>query len=264
VPLWLKIVEEQNMRLFGLIGFPLSHSFSGSYFAEKFKREGIHDARYDLYPVSSISLLPGIITRNPDLLGLNVTIPYKEQVLPFLDQNDSNAAGIGAVNTIKIIQSGNRVILEGYNTDAYGFGESLKPLLKQNHKVGKAIILGTGGASRAVDWVLRNMGFEVVFVSRSPRKTGHISYHEVTEKIIAESKIIVNTSPAGMYPEVSTCPDIPYKYLTAEHILFDLVYNPEETLFLKNGRDKGAIIKNGLQMLYLQAEKSWEIWNSDL
>jgi shikimate dehydrogenase len=250
------------MRVFGLIGFPLSHSFSGTYFAEKFKSEGIQDARYDLYPISSISMLPDLVEKNNDLCGLNVTIPYKEQVIAYLHQTDEMISMVGAVNTIKIIRNGRNFLLKGYNTDLYGFSSSITPLLKQDQP-GHALILGTGGASRAVDWVLRNLGFEVTFVSRNPRKPGHISYGMLTRQIIEDSKVIINASPAGMYPNIDDCPPIPYEYVTSEHILFDLIYNPEETLFMKKGLEMGATIKNGLQMLYLQAEKSWEIWNSD-
>jgi shikimate dehydrogenase len=249
------------LRLFGLIGFPLSHSFSGSYFAAKFQREGIADARYDLYPLSSINLLTALVEQNKELLGLNVTIPYKEKVLPFLNETEPAATDIGAVNTIKIFRKGKNSILKGYNTDIYGFGESLKPLLKESIRSEKALILGTGGASKAVAWVLRKMGFEVIFVSRNPSKPDHISYGMVSESTINEVRVIVNTSPAGMHPHVDDFPDIPYQHLSKKHILYDLVYNPEMTLFLQKGREQGAIIKNGLQMLHLQAEKSWEIWN---
>lgn len=259
------------MRLFGLIGFPLSHSFSGKYFTEKFRKEGIKDARYELFPISSIDHLPDLIKNNRELLGLNVTIPYKEDVLKFLEETEEGVAGIGAVNTIKILRSGDKVQLEGYNTDFYGFRESILPLLSLSHsglassgrisEGDRALILGTGGASKAVEWVLKTLGFEVILVSRAPKKPGHISYHELNEEIIATSKVIVNTTPRGMYPHTDDCPEIPYEYLTENHILYDLIYNPAETLFMKKGRDMGAVIKNGLQMLHLQADKSWEIWN---
>jgi shikimate dehydrogenase len=249
------------MRGFGLIGFPLSHSFSGAYFARKFEREGIGDCSYDIYPLEHIDLLPDLIRSKEYLQGLNVTIPYKEQVIPYLDSVDKDISDIGAVNTIKIFRRGDRLHLKGYNTDVFGFYMSLKPLMKENFS--RALILGTGGASKAAAHVLKRMGLAVTYVSRVPKKAGHLSYDQVTPQFISTVQVIVNTSPSGMYPNIDAYPDIPYERLTPEHVLFDLIYNPTETKFLALGRSKGATIKNGLQMLHLQADRSWEIWNSD-
>lgn len=246
------------MRCFGLIGLPLSHSFSKKYFTEKFEREGIMDCRYDSYPIEHIDLLMSLILSNPDLLGLNVTIPYKEQVINLLNEIDPEAAAIGAVNTIRIFREDKTTWLKGFNTDVYGFRESIGPFMRP--RPDKAFILGTGGSSKAVAFVLKNMGMEVTFVSRNPRHENHISYKELPN-LITPPSIIVNATPAGMYPNINDCPDIPYELITPGHILFDLVYNPPETLFLSKGKERGATIINGLQMLQLQAERSWEIWN---
>jgi shikimate dehydrogenase len=247
------------MRCFGLIGFPLSHSFSKKYFTEKFEREGITDCRYESYPIENIGLLMPLIANNTDLLGLNVTIPYKENVMSLLDEIDPEAAKIGAVNTISISRLNGGIWLKGFNTDVYGFRASIIPLMKTG-ACKKAFILGTGGSSKAVAYVLNNMGMDVKLVSRKPRYEDHISYGELP-KLISPPSVIVNASPAGMFPHSENCPDIPYELLTPEHILFDLVYNPPETLFLSKGKARGAKIINGLQMLHLQAERSWEIWN---
>jgi shikimate dehydrogenase len=246
------------MRCFGLIGFPLSHSFSKKYFAEKFESEGITDCRYDIFPIEHIGLLKPLMTDNPDLSGLNVTIPYKEQVMVLLDEIDPEAAMIGAVNTIRISRHDGIPWLKGFNTDVYGFRKSITPFIQKRPY--KAFILGTGGSSKAVAFVLNNMGMNVKFVSRNPRHENHISYEDLP-KLISHPAVIVNASPAGMYPQINNCPDIPYDQLTPDHILFDLVYNPAETLFLSKGKAMGATIINGLQMLHLQAERSWEIWN---
>lgn len=248
------------MRCFGLIGFPLSHSFSKKYFIEKFKREGITDCRYDNFPIEHIGLLMSLISHNHDLYGLNVTIPYKEKVIDLLDELDPEAAEIGAVNTIKISRNGKNRWLKGFNTDVYGFRESITPFL--NNRPYSAFILGTGGSSKAVDFVLKKMGMKVLFVSRNPRQENHISY-KVLPRLISQPAVIVNASPAGMYPDIKNCPDIPYELLTPDHILFDLIYNPPETLFLSRGKERGATIINGLPMLHLQAERSWEIWNKE-
>jgi shikimate dehydrogenase len=249
------------MKCYGLIGFPLSHSFSGKYFAEKFKLEGLNDCTYSSFPIEHIGLLPRLIEENENLYGLNVTIPYKEQVIPFLDSVEDDIILIGAVNTIKIYRQGGIIRLKGFNTDVYGFSASLKPLVKENK--GNALILGTGGASKAAAHVLSNMGFNITYVSRNPKRWNHISYGQITQQIIAMSRVIVNTSPVGMYPNIDTCPDIPYEYLTPDHVLFDLIYNPPETKFLSQGRSMGVKVINGLQMLHLQADKAWEIWNSE-
>ena len=246
------------MRYFGLIGFPLSHSFSKKYFTEKFELEGIADCRYDNFPIEHIRLLMPLISDNADLWGLNVTIPYKEQVMALLDEIDTEAEKIGAVNTIRITRQKSTAWLKGFNTDVYGFRESIAPFIQKRPYM--AFILGTGGSSKAVAYVLKNMGMKVIFVSRNPRLENQISYRDLPD-MISQPAVIVNASPAGMYPQVNNCPDIPYDQLTPDHILFDLVYNPPETLFLSKGRNRGATILNGLQMLHLQAERSWEIWN---
>ena len=243
------------MKQFGLIGYPLSHSFSKGYFAEKFAKENIVDCKYDVFPLEKIEDFVELCNDKKNLIGLNVTIPYKEKIIPFLDELDETAANIGAVNTIKF-SNGKKI---GYNSDAYGFEMSLKPLLKQHHT--KALILGTGGASKAVEYVLKKLGITFQYVSRTKNDKA-ISYEELNEAIIQHSKLIINTTPIGMYPNVEDAPTIPYNFITDKYLLYDLIYNPEETLFLKKGKEKGAQTKNGLEMLYLQAERSWEIWNS--
>jgi shikimate dehydrogenase len=247
------------MKHFGLIGYPLSHSFSARFFAEKFQREGITDSLYQLFPIEEIKYLRGLILENVDLLGLNVTIPYKQQVIPLLHDLDDSIAQIGAVNTIKIYRNNNSIRLKGYNTDVYGFRLSLEPFIKKEFT--NALILGSGGASRAAVYVLEGMGLKVTRVSRNPKNRGDISYEMITPEMMAVSSVIVNTSPVGMYPDINSFPYIPYEYLTSDHVLFDLIYNPEETKFMALGKSKGAKVMNGMQMLHLQAEKAWEIWN---
>lgn len=249
------------MNTYGLIGFPLSHSFSVKYFSEKFVREGIVNCNYINFPIPDIGILPRLIAENESLKGLNVTIPYKEQVIPYLDETDRIISSVRAVNTIKISRQGDHVLLKGYNTDVYGFETSLKPWLKGNNR--HALILGTGGASKAVAYVLRSLGFDITYVSRKPGNADQISYAQVTPEIILRSGVIVNGSPVGMYPDVTSCPALPYEFLTPSHVLYDLIYNPHETLFLKKGRERGAVTINGQLMLQLQAEKSWEIWNEE-
>lgn len=249
------------MKRFGLIGFPLSHSFSKKYFTEKFDRERIKDCDYENFPIRNIGLLPRLLSDNENLVGLNVTIPYKQSVMSYLDELDKDVPYIGAVNTIKIERKGQQIHTRGYNTDVYGFSTSLKPFLKQHHR--HALILGTGGASKAVAHALRGMGFTLSVVSRTPKQADQLSYGQITTDMMAKSKVIVNTSPLGMYPDIDSFPDIPYQYLTPEHILYDLVYNPAETKFLAIGGKMGATVINGLEMLHLQAEKAWEIWNTD-
>ena len=246
------------MRTFGLIGFPLTHSFSQKYFTLKFEDENIN-ARYLNFPISSIDDFPELFKHHPYLAGLNVTIPYKQQVIPFLNELDSAAKDIGAVNVIKISWDSKTPHLKGYNSDIVGFRASLFPLLTIDHK--KALVLGTGGASKAVVEALNLLNIDFKYVSRSPKGSDIIAYEELNEEITANHKLIINTTPLGMYPNVDNCPDIPYEAITPEHLLYDLVYNPEETLFLKKGREKGAKTKNGLEMLYLQAEEAWRIWN---
>jgi shikimate dehydrogenase len=248
------------MRKFGLIGYPLGHSFSKKYFAEKFEKEEIIDCVYENYPLENVESLLRLITDNIELVGLNVTIPYKEKVVQFLDEIDKDAEEIGAVNTIKISRSSEGSIsLKGFNTDVYGFSRPLGAVLQTHHK--KALILGTGGAAKAVAWVLSNYNIDFQFVSRRAKTSEYISYSDLSKRDILEHTIIINTSPVGMYPEIDAKPNIDYSGLTENHILYDLVYNPEETLFLKEGVRKKAITINGLPMLYLQAEKAWEIWN---
>lgn len=243
---------------YGLIGYPLTHSFSKKFFTEKFSAEGI-DAEYNNYQISDIGLLPEIISNNPDLKGLNVTIPYKEQVLRFLDRIDSAAAEINAVNTIRITRNDHKAFLEGYNTDLIGFENSIKPLLQKHHH--KALILGSGGASKAIIKVLAGLGIETITVSRNPQYKGEISYDDLDEGVMESYKIIVNCTPIGTYPLIEGCPAIPFEYIDDQHLLYDLVYNPPLTEFLKQGQLKEATIKNGLEMLHLQASASWNIWN---
>jgi len=248
------------MKKYGLIGFPLTHSFSKRFFTEKFDSESI-DSTYDNFQIDSISKFPGIIKNNPELVGLNVTIPYKEQVIPFLSDLNDSAREIGAVNTIKIIKIGTEIILKGFNTDTYGFETSLKPLLKDYHK--KALILGTGGASKALKYVLNKLGIEYISASIDELKANEIRYEDISEQVIGERLLIINATPLGTYPNVDTFANIPYQFITEKHLLFDLVYNPEVTQFLAKGLQQGASIKNGYDMLLGQANRSWEIWNSD-
>ena len=242
------------MRLFGLIGFPLSHSFSKKYFAEKFEKEGISDCRYENFPIESIKEIPKLLKGHPNLEGLNVTIPYKEQVLPFLHSKNNIVEAINAANCITV-RNGQ---LRGHNTDVAGFKQSLEPLLRQHHT--KALILGTGGASKAVEFVLHKKNIACHYVSRK-QQPGYFTYEQLTPELMADHTLIINTTPLGMYPSVNEAPPIPYETLTASHYLFDLVYNPAKTLFLQKGEERGASIKNGEDMLIIQAEESWKIWN---
>ena len=245
------------MQKYGLVGYPLKHSFSIGYFNEKFSSEKI-EAEYINFEIPDINNFPEIIEANPNLHGLNVTIPYKEKVIPYLDELDKQTAAIGAVNVIKIIRNkGGKPKLIGYNSDIIGFTQSIQPLLQSHHK--KALILGTGGASKAVFHGLKNLGIEAKFVSRTAR-SGMLTYEELNAEIIKEYTVIVNCTPVGMYPKVDACPDIPYEAITSEHLLYDLLYNPNITLFMKKGEAKGAVTKNGLEMLLLQAFAAWEIW----
>ena len=245
-------------RLFGLIGYPLSHSFSKKYFAEKYEAEEIADAYYELFPIEKVEVLPNLINDLPNLIGLNVTIPYKQAVLPYLDEVSEEAAAVGAVNTIKI-RAGK---LKGYNSDVYGFQTALESFLGTNNRVEGALILGTGGAAKAVEFVLNRMNISFLKVSRSIEK-GDIVYENIDEHLLGNHRLIINTTPLGMQPNIETAPNIPYTYLSEQHFLYDLVYNPERTTFLAKGAQYGAAILNGLSMLHLQAEKSWEIWNAE-
>lgn len=241
------------MRTFGLIGFPLTHSFSQKYFTDKFLTEKIADAEYRNFPIEKIEDVQQVF-ENPNLCGFNVTIPYKVTIIPFLDELDLSASGVGAVNTV-VIRNKKKI---GFNTDVNGFEKSLKPLLNEHHN--KSLILGTGGSSKAVVYVLKKLEIEFQFVSRN-QIANSISYDDLKPQTILEHKLIINTTPLGMFPEIQDAPDIPYSFITSEHLLYDLIYNPDETEFLKRGKQQGAAIKNGLEMLQLQAEKSWEIWN---
>lgn len=242
---------------FGLIGYPLGHSFSMNYFTQKFT-QGHIDAEYVNYEVPTITELPTIIESQTMLKGLNVTIPYKEQVIQYLDALDPHTAGrLNAVNVIKIICDNNQYKLIGYNTDIIGFTNSIQPLLKPSHQ--KALVLGTGGASKAIFQGLKDLHLIPTRVSRT-KKEGCLTYNELTPEIMSTHTVIVNCTPLGTYPKVTHCADIPYQQITPNHLLYDLVYNPEETLFLQKGRKQGATTKNGLEMLRLQAEASWTIW----
>lgn len=244
------------MRKFGLIGFPLSHSFSQRYFSEKFEKEGIADCAYANFSLPEIGEL-AVVLADRELCGLNVTIPYKEQVVPFLNQLDLVVRETGACNCIRI-EGGN---LTGYNTDVVGFGQSLVRRLESHHR--QALVLGAGGAAKAVEWVLRKLGIEYRLVTRRPRAgTGDLGYEEVDAELLEGTTLIVNTTPLGMYPRVEECPQLPYAALTPRHYLFDLIYNPVRTLFLQKGEERGAVVENGLEMLVLQAEESWRIWNT--
>ena len=243
------------MKKLGLIGRPLKHSFSKNYFSKKFENENINGYEYELYPLSDISQIVNLIGTHPELVGLNVTIPYKRKVVKFLDDWSGEAKAVGAVNTIKFEKGG----LIGYNTDVYGFEISLFKFL--NKKKPSALVLGTGGASQAIQYVLKKNGIRYKLVSRSPLK-GDLTYKQITAEQIAKYELIINTTPLGTFPNNDQYPQIPYEYLTNNHFLYDLVYNPEKTLFLQRGEENGAKIKNGLEMLELQAEKSWEIWKS--
>lgn len=242
---------------YGLIGNPLGHSYSHEFFNKKFQEEGIN-AEYFKFPIPDISELLNIIKDNPELQGLNVTIPYKEQVIAYLDELDENTRQIGAVNVIKFIRENGTLKLKGFNSDLIGFQNSIAPLINENHK--KALILGTGGASKAVAQAFRNMAIEYTFVSRTKNTPNTIHYNDIDKTIIEEYTIIVNTSPVGTYPNVNECPNIPYQYLTDKHLLYDAVYNPPLTKFLESGQKYGATIKNGEEMLKLQAIGAWKIW----
>jgi shikimate dehydrogenase len=248
------------MKQYGLIGNPLTHSFSAIYFAEKFRREHLRNCRYDLFPISSEEKLPELIESLPELAGLNVTIPFKQKVLRFLDSFDDNVQASGSANCIRIERDHGMLNLRGFNTDIPAFKESIEPVLGAADM--NALVLGTGGAASSVAVVLRQLQINFLFVSRNPNTAGQISYPEINKSLLKNSRLIINATPIGTYPESDRFPEIPYEYLTSDHILFDLVYNPEETVFLKKGKSMGARVKNGNEMLHLQAEKSWEIWTA--
>ena len=244
------------MRLFGLIGYPLGHSFSKRYFTQKFETEHIPDCRYELFPLSSISELPALLAANPSLEGLNITIPYKKAVLPFLNSSEL-PAGLDACNCIRI-RNGK---LHGYNTDVLGFEKSLLPLLRPVHN--RALVLGNGGAAESIMFVLKKRGIPFELVSRQLHGNSTMTYADLTTDLIRRHTLIINTTPLGTFPHPEHCPDIPYEGITEEHLLYDLVYNPPETLFLRKGKERGAVIKNGEEMLVIQAEESWTFWNRD-
>lgn len=245
------------MKTYGLIGFPLTHSFSQQYFTEKFQREGITDCNYEVYPIQSVFELNDLIKNNPNLCGLNVTIPYKQLILHHLNSVKEIPFGLRACNCIKIKEGKTY----GYNTDTTGFERSLLPHLKNYHN--SALILGNGGAAEAVKFVFDKLNISYKIVSRKIHDGSELTYQDLNRSIIEENKLIVNTTPLGTFPNIDDCPEIPYQVLTPQHFLYDLVYNPEKTLFLQKGETCGAFIKNGYEMLILQAEESWRIWNED-
>ena len=251
------------MDLYGLIGFPLTHSFSKKYFTEKFVREGIKETSYELFEMESLESLPELLKKNEDLKGLNVTIPFKQDVMRYLDDlDDASAERIGAVNTIKIFADGST---KGFNTDYYGFRQSLIEWLDRRGETCtnfKALVLGNGGAAKAVKVALQDLHMDYKIVSRQ-KSDETILYEELTEEIMSTYLLIINTTPLGMYPNVDKCPDIPFQWVTKNHYLYDLIYNPAQTVFLKNGAEKGAVLQNGMKMLEMQAEKAWDIWNSE-
>ena len=244
------------MTKYGLIGYPLGHSFSKAFFTEKFAREGI-DAVYENYEIEDANMLLEIVHDTPELVGLNCTIPHKHAIIPLLDWLSPEVEEIGAANVIKIQREGDSIKLLGYNSDIIGFKNSIRPLLRPEHR--KALILGTGGASRAIRVALTHLGIEWKIVSRR-KSPDTLCYEDITPELLQQYKVIVNCSPVGMYPHTDEAPQLPYEALTPQHLLFDLIYNPEETLFLQQGAQRGATIKNGLEMLHLQAQASWEIW----
>jgi len=246
------------MRKFGLIGYPLGHSFSQKYFTEKFSRENINDCSYDNYPLKHIELLPGLIAGNPELCGLNVTIPHKTAVLKFIDVMEPSIDEIGAANVLKFRRTGNNITVYGFNTDVTGIRDTITPYLRDNIK--NVLILGTGGSSKAAAYTMKTLGLNVTFVSRSG-KDDILSYSDLSPDHFRSADIIINTTPLGMSPDISSKPEIDYRLLNEKHILFDFVYNPEYTSFLKAGKERGCTIITGLKMLYSQADRSWEIWN---
>ena len=247
------------MDKYGLIGYPLGHSFSVNYFNQKFADEGIN-AKYINFEIPTVDQIIEVVSANPELKGLNVTIPYKERVIEFLDQLSPEARAIGAVNVIRVTHEGGKIRMKGFNSDVIGFTQSIEPMLENYHK--KALVLGTGGASKAICYGLKNLGLETVCVSRYERPET-ICYKDITPEVVKEYNVIVNCTPLGMFPKTEQCPQLPYEALDEKNILYDLVYNPEVTLFMKKGAERGAQVKNGLEMLLLQAFVSWEMWNGE-
>ncbi|MDX1363056.1 shikimate dehydrogenase family protein [Arenibacter latericius] len=246
---------DKKTHRYGLIGRNISYSFSRGYFTEKFTKLALDTHSYENFDIDTINLFPDILQQNKNIKGFNVTIPYKEQVIPFLTKIDTEAKAIGAVNTIKVVKD--ETI--GYNTDAYGFYKSLAPHLEKHHK--NALILGTGGASKAIAYTLGKLGISQTFVSRNPKK-GQLNYSELNAEVMQENTVLINCTPLGTHPNITDKPDIPYHQITPKHLLFDLIYNPSKTAFLTEGELQGAKICNGSKMLKFQAEKAWEIWNS--
>ena len=247
------------MDIYGLIGYPLGHSFSRGYFTDYFKCEGI-DAEYKNFELPRIEALTEVLREETALKGFNVTIPYKQQVFAYLDELDGAASEIGAVNVVKIGHRDGRSVLKGYNTDHIGFADSIRPLLKPHHT--HALILGTGGASKAVDYALRGLGLETQYVSRSARQ-GIITYDELTPEIMERYTVIVNTTPLGMHPHTDECPPLDYTQIGCRHLLYDVIYNPKKTQFLKRGEERGATTCNGMEMLIGQAKAAWRIWTEE-
>lgn len=245
------------MRTFGLIGYPLAQSFSQKYFTQKFNDEHI-DARYLNFEIQNINEVPELLSHHAYIAGISITIPHKESVFQYLNELDDSAKEIGACNCIKVKWDNKQPTLIGYNTDYIGFSNSIRPLIKKHHT--KALILGTGGAAKAVAYAFKCMDIEYRYVSRTKAQS-NLTYNELNDKILKEYSILVNTTPLGMYPNTNACPDIPYQLLNKEHLLYDLTYNPDITLFMQKGIDQGAVAKNGLEMLHLQAEAAWDIWN---
>ena len=252
------------MTLYGLVGYPLSHSFSQRYFSEKFAKEGREGFFYKNFPIPNIEKLSNLLEQQPDLRGFNVTIPYKEQIIPLMDEMDDVATKVGAVNTVQVVRNGKDVYLKGYNTDVYGFSRSIEEWYAacKSEIPRQALVLGTGGASKAVVCALRNFGMIVHLASRREGKGVYKTYEQLYADDMDAHPLIVNTTPLGMFPNTGECPAIPYPYITGKHYLYDLVYNPKETLFIRKGLEKGTSVHNGERMLHLQADRAWEIWNN--
>ena len=248
------------MREYGLIGKVISHSFSAKYFADKFMRNNITDATYSLFPMPNLDNLIEWVLSKPNINGFNVTIPYKEAIIPFLNTISDEANKIKSVNVVAVTRTGNKILLDGYNTDVIGFELAIRPLLLPCHT--KALILGTGGASKSVEYVLKKLGMEIAFVSRNEKPGILKTYEQLNSADISDFKVIINTTPLGTHPDTDECPQIPYEHITKQHLAFDLVYNPEQTLFLKKALVHGAITQNGLSMLHNQADSAWDIWSN--
>lgn len=244
---------------FGLIGYPLTHSWSALYFNRKFEELHLNDHEYKLFPIPSLLEFRDVLSRNPGLAGLNITIPFKIEILTFIDELSKEATAIGAVNCIKVSRNLGGIYLRGYNTDVHGFSQSLIPMLHKHHTT--ALVLGNGGSAKSVIYALDQLEISSTIVTRHPTESYHLDYNHLNKTILEEHSLIINTTPLGMFPDSTAFPPIPYEFISADHLLFDLIYNPEETTFLRRGREAGATVKNGMEMLQIQAERSWEIWN---